>query len=262
MTLAALVVERRAPLHELDQRRAVDRLGARLDVVPKTSSARLMTARPSPSAMDFSASRASASSGSGRPSSASRASSELVERLVVETVEAQHGGARQHGGVELEGRVLGRRADERDRAVLHVGEEAVLLRAVEAVDLVDEKQRAAALLAPRLGAVEGFAQILDAGEDRRELLELELDVSSASRRATVVLPEPGGPQRIMLGRRAAVSMRVSVPSGPTSCVLADDLGELLRAQAVGQRARRAFLEPGRFEEIGHERMLNHDRCGP
>src|SRR6185312_13013852 len=40
-------------------------------------------------------------------------------------------------------------------------------------------------------------------------------VSSASRRATVVLPEPGGPHRIMLCRRPLRSMRVSVPSGPT-----------------------------------------------
>jgi tetratricopeptide (TPR) repeat protein len=40
-------------------------------------------------------------------------------------------------------------------------------------------------------------------------------VSSASSRATVVLPEPGGPHRIMLCRRPLRSMRVSVPSGPT-----------------------------------------------
>src|SRR5262249_54473246 len=37
-------------------------------------------------------------------------------------------------------------------------------------------------------------------------------VSSASRRAMVVLPDPGGPHRIMLCSRLPASMRVSVPS--------------------------------------------------
>ena len=40
-------------------------------------------------------------------------------------------------------------------------------------------------------------------------------VSFASSRAIVVLPEPGGPQKMRLGTRPLFSMRVSVPSGPT-----------------------------------------------
>ena len=40
-------------------------------------------------------------------------------------------------------------------------------------------------------------------------------VSPASRRAIVVLPQPGGPQRIRLGSRPDLSIRVNVPSGPT-----------------------------------------------
>ena len=89
-------------------------------------------------------------------------------------MEHQHDGAREQRAVELEGGVLGGGADQRDGAVLHVGEEAVLLRAVEAVDLVDEQQRALAGLAPALGAVEGLAQVLHAREDGRELLEGEV----------------------------------------------------------------------------------------
>ena len=52
---------------------------------------------------------------------------------------------RQEGGVDLEVRVLGRRADERDRAVLDVRQQRVLLGLVEAVDLVDEQDGAAGL---------------------------------------------------------------------------------------------------------------------
>ena len=42
------------------------------------------------------------------------------------------------------------------------------------MDLVDEKQRAFARDPPPLGAIKRFAQILHAGENRRELLELKI----------------------------------------------------------------------------------------
>ena len=60
---------------------------------------------------------------------------------MVEAAQDQHLAARQQRGVELEARILGGRADERDGAVLDIGQEAVLLGAVEAVDLVHEQQR-------------------------------------------------------------------------------------------------------------------------
>ena len=68
------------------------------------------------------------------------AADQLLERLMVEPAQDQHLAARQQRGVDLEARVLGRRADQRDGAVLDIGQEAVLLRAVEAVDLVHEQQ--------------------------------------------------------------------------------------------------------------------------
>ncbi|GAA3269548.1 hypothetical protein GCM10020258_42320 [Sphingomonas yabuuchiae] len=59
----------------------------------------------------------------------------------------------QKGGVEFEGGILRRRADQRDRAILDKGQEAVLLRTVEAVDLVHEQQCPLAEpgMVPRLG---------------------------------------------------------------------------------------------------------------
>jgi hypothetical protein len=87
-------------------------------------------------------------------------------------VEYENDGTRQDGSIELEGWVLGGRANERDGAVLHVRQEAVLLGAIEAMDLVDEEQCAPALLAPELGALEHLAQVLDTGENRGDLFEL------------------------------------------------------------------------------------------
>ena len=46
---------------------------------------------------------------------------------------------------DLEVGVLGRRADERDRAVLDVRQQRVLLGLVEAMDLVEEEDRARAV---------------------------------------------------------------------------------------------------------------------
>lgn len=63
---------------------------------------------------------------------------QLGERLMVEPVQDQHLCAAQQRGVELERGVLRRGADQRDRPVLDIGQEAVLLGTVEAVDLVDE----------------------------------------------------------------------------------------------------------------------------
>jgi hypothetical protein len=49
--------------------------------------------------------------------------------------------AREEGRVDLEVRVLGRRADQRQRPLLDRRQERVLLRLVEAVDLVEEEDR-------------------------------------------------------------------------------------------------------------------------
>ena len=95
--------------------------------------------------------RRSSSSGSGRPSASSARVEQDGERGIVEPAQHQHLAARQQRGVELERRVLGRGADQRDRAVLDVRQEAVLLGAVEAMDLVDEQQRALAVLAALRG---------------------------------------------------------------------------------------------------------------
>ena len=64
--------------------------------------------------------------------------------LLGQGIERQDAGPRQERGVDLERRVLGRRADQGDRPVLDGRQQGVLLGLVEPVDLVDEQDRALA----------------------------------------------------------------------------------------------------------------------
>ncbi len=90
------------------------------------------------------------------------ADQETVEGRVVQSAQDHDLAARQDRGVQLEGRVLGGGPDQDDRAVLHIRKEAILLGAVEAVDLVDEQEGALPHL-PALGrGFEDLAQVGDA----------------------------------------------------------------------------------------------------
>ena len=62
-----------------------------------------------------------------------------------------------------------------------------------------------------------------------------MPTASASRRAIVVLPVPGGPHRIIEASLPAATIRPIAPSGAGQMLLADDLVELLRPQPVGER---------------------------
>ena len=135
---------------------------------------------------------------------------------MVEPAEDQHLAARQQRGVELEARILGRRADQGDRAVLDIRQEAVLLGAVEAVDLVHEQQ---GLLA---GAGRGRASAKiflrsATPENTAEIATKRRPTASASRRAMLVLPVPGGPHRIIEASLPAATIRPIAPSGPVRC---------------------------------------------
>ncbi len=73
--------------------------------------------------------------------------------------------ARDERRVDAEERVLRRRADEDDDPILDVAEQHILLRAVEAVDFVEEEDRPLGVLQAIAGAGEDVADFLDA--DRR-----------------------------------------------------------------------------------------------
>ena len=94
---------------------------------------------------------------------------EVVEREWLELVDLA---ARQQSRVDLEVRVLRGRADERDEPLLHGGQERILLRLVEAVDLVEEEDRPLAVAAELVtGPLDDPADIGDCCRDGGMLLE-------------------------------------------------------------------------------------------
>ena len=142
--------------------------------------------------MANSACRPCSSIGSFLPSAASARSSNWPSAASSSRRQHQHLAARQQRGVELERRVLGRGADQGHRAVLDVGQEAVLLGAVEAMDLVDEQQRALAVAAALARGLEDPAQVGDAGEHRRQRLEMQVGL----------LGQQAGDRRLAAARRS------------------------------------------------------------
>ena len=147
-----------------------------------------------------------------------RAVDELPQIGLAQRLEPHHLAARQERGVDLERRVLRGRADERDRARLDVRQERVLLRLVEAMDLVEEEHRALAVLGqPRLGRGDRLAQILDARLHRREPDEVRAAPAPARMRASVVLPVPGGPHKMSDGSARSAAVRSRMRPGPTRC---------------------------------------------
>jgi hypothetical protein len=86
-----------------------------------------------------------------------------------ESAQDEHLGPGEQRGIHLERRVFGRRADEHDVAGFDPRQERVLLRLVEAVNLVDEHDRPAACRpAHAFGLGHDLADLLDPREHRTE----------------------------------------------------------------------------------------------
>ena len=90
-------------------------------------------------------------------------------------LELHHAPAREEGGIHLEIRVLGRRADHDDGAILDSMEQGILLRARKTVDLVDKEDGLASVgEKPVLGLIDLSTQVLDRSRNGRDLHELAL----------------------------------------------------------------------------------------
>ena len=139
MLFAAFVVERHAPLHRRHQGRGIQRLdrlhsGQFFRQIEQIAAiaighgaqgrARVIGQLERLAIMRFGALQ------------------KFFQRGIVQPAQHQHLGARQQRAVQLEGRVLGGGAHQHDGAVLHHRQKTVLLAAVEAMDFVDEEQRA------------------------------------------------------------------------------------------------------------------------
>jgi hypothetical protein len=174
--------------------------------------------------------------------------------VVGELLEAPDAHPRQERRVHLEVRVLGRRADQRDRAVLDVRQQRVLLGLVEAVDLVEEQdgplpvQREAVL---RLG--DRRPDLDDAGHD--DIAANSALIESASSRTGTLAgarrsPQQGGgevapgdapAERAALADEVLLADELLEAAGPhpgrERLLLGRRLEERLRAGAAGSGRR-------------------------
>ena len=170
-------------------------------------------------------------------------------------MEDQHLRAAEQRGVELERWVFGGRADQSDGAVLDKGQEAVLLRAVEAVDLVHEEQGLAADPGMFLGLGEDLFEVRHARKDRADRDEAQAHG----------VGEQAGDGGLAGAGRAPEDDRREAASGdhpPDRALgagevfLSHDLIERARAQAIGEgRAFGGLLGLGwgfvGCEQVGH-----------
>jgi hypothetical protein len=127
------------------------------------------------------------------------------------------------------------------------------------MDFIDEQQGRLAGQTSHAGLLESLLQVGDAGEHRRELLELIARLLGQQARDGGLAgagraPEDHRGQALGLGHTADRAV------GSQQVVLSHDLVEPLRSQAVGERRRRLGRQAGGFEEIGHVRFLANPAC--
>ena len=174
---------------------------------------------------------------------------QLVQVQRLELVELR---ARKERRVDLEVRVLRRRADQRDHALLDRRQQRVLLSLVEAVDLVEEENRPLSLGAEPLPcAGDHFAHLRDRRRHRGQLLE----------RGAGRVRDDAGERRLAAPGRAVEHHRAHAVlldresksrAGAEHVLLADELVERLRPQPKRERSDlRDALSSGIGEEVAH-----------
>src|SRR5207302_7363138 len=82
--------------------------------------------------------------------------------------------AREQGGDDFEARILRRRANQTNVALLDVGQKRVLLRFVKAMDLIDEDDGSRAEIAGFRGVCHHLLDFFDSAENSGELDEVGL----------------------------------------------------------------------------------------
>ena len=194
-----------------------------------------------------------------------RAASSVAQVVGLERLEPEQRRPREQRTREREERVLGGRADEHEQSFLDVREERVLLRAVEPMDLVEEEDRAAARARP-------FARAARSATSRTSLTPAvtadngsnAFSVAPATRRAMVVLPVPGGPQRITDDSRSRLDQYAQRLAKAQQVLLADHVVEGTGPQARRERcaataaARRPRQRRGRpARDIWYDRARAH-----
>ena len=143
-------------------------------------------------------------------------------------------GAGEKWGDDFEGRILGGRADEDDVAGFDVGEEGVLLGFVEAMDFVDEDDRAMAGAGFMLGGGHDFLDFLDAGENGAERNEFGAGQARDQARQSGLTTARRSPEKH--GAEIVVfDLHAKRFAGAEEFFLADEFVEGTRAHAFGER---------------------------
>ena len=154
--------------------------------------------------------------------------------LVGQRLQRIHARAREQRAVDLERRVLGRRADQRHEAVLDRRQQRVLLGLVEAVDLVEEEDRWRPTRGATMGrALEHGAHLGAAGLHGAQLLEHRPRVLGEDPRERRL----AGAGRPVQDHRMGVTLfdrRAQRRVAAEQVLLADELGERPRAHARRQ----------------------------
>ncbi|TPW07044.1 MAG: Uncharacterized protein FD124_1450 [Alphaproteobacteria bacterium] len=126
------------------------------------------------------------------------------------------------------------------------------------MDLVHEQQRALACRAASAGGLERLLQIGDAGEDRRDLLELQpRPVREQPRDGS--LADAGRAPQDHGGEPLAGDHPPERPVGAEQVILPHDLVQLLRPHPVRERSRLLRRQARGLEQITHAVSI---ACGP
>ena len=161
-------------------------------------------------------------------------------RRLVQPAQHEHLHPRQNRPVQLETRIGGGRPDQRDRAVLQIGQEQVLLAAVEMMDFVAEQQRADPAVAVLARVVEDLPQIADPAAQRRDRLEPQI----GGRRQQPRDRRLAAPRRAPEDHRRQRARRHHPPDRSAfakQMLLARHLRKRCRPQPVGERPSRRLV---------------------
>ena len=150
-------------------------------------------------------------------------------------LEHVHPAAGKQRGNDFERRIFRGGADQADVAFLHMRQEGVLLGFVEAMDFIDEHDRARAVLPGALGVGHDLLDFLDAGEHGGELDKLRLGEARDDLRQRG-LAGAGRPPEDERADIVALNLRAQRFARADQVLLADKFIERARTHAVGQRA--------------------------
>ena len=158
----------------------------------------------------------------------------LTSTRSVQRLEYQYLAAGEQGGDDLKRGVFGRGADDGQQAFFHIGQEGILLTFVEAVDFIDKENGFLPLVTPLISASLTISRISFIPERMAEK-KMKWDlVALAMTLARVVLPEPGGPQKIREESWSlSIIFRSSLPS-PRRCSWPKYSSSGLRPHPFGQ----------------------------